>query len=72
MHKGEKKKKPNAQGRKKPNYAYDSLQISATSVESNLEVIIDRSMKMSAQCSVAFKKANQTLGKKWRPKQKIS
>lgn len=59
------KKKPNAQGRKKPNYAYAVIvsKISATSVESNLEVITDRSMKMSAQCSVAFKKANQTLGK---------
>lgn len=57
-----------------PNYTYavTASKIDATSVESNLEVIIDRSMKMSPQCSAAFDKANQTLGKKRRPNQKIS
>lgn len=43
-----------------------------TTMESNLEVIIERSMKMSPQCSVAFKKANQILGKKFRSNQKIA
>lgn len=57
-----------------PNYTYavTASKIDATSVESNLEVIIDRSMKMSPQCSAAFDKANQTLGKKRRPNQKTS
>jgi len=44
--------------------------IAVTTVESNFKTIIERSMKMSAQCSVAFEKANRMLGKKWRPNQK--
>ena len=53
-------------GEKKPNYTHAMIgsKIAVTTVESNLEVITERSMKMSAQCSAAFKKANQMLGKK--------